>query len=62
MPVIRMSGPKLSKEEKAELIKKFTETASQVTDIPEKAFVVLLEENNPDNVGVGGAQLSEMEK
>ena len=59
MPIINMKGPKLNKNEKKELIQKFTEAASEVTQIPEDAFVVLLEEMDQDNVGVGGEMLSE---
>ena len=62
MPIINMKGPKLDKEQKKKLIEKFTQTASEVTDIPEEAFVVLLEEMNQDNVGVGGNMLSEREE
>jgi len=60
MPIITMEGPKLTKEQKAELIAKFTKTASEVTNIPEQAFSILIKENAADNIGVGGKQLSEL--
>ncbi|ADC65163.1 4-oxalocrotonate tautomerase family enzyme [Ferroglobus placidus DSM 10642] len=62
MPVIIFEGPKLSREQKSELVEKFTEIASNVTGIGREAFVVLIKENEPDNVGVGGKLLSELKK
>lgn len=62
MPIINMKGPKLNKEQKKELIKRFTDAASDVTEIPEEAFVVLLEEMEQENVGVGGDMLAEKEE
>jgi 4-oxalocrotonate tautomerase len=59
MPVINFDGPKLSKEQKAELAKVFTETAAKVTQIPEAAFVVLFKENGPENVATGGVLLAD---
>ena len=59
MPVIYMDGPKLTKEQKADLVKGFTRVASEVTKMPEKAFIVLIEERDRDNVGVGGVLLSD---
>lgn len=59
MPVITMDGPKLNREQKSELVKEFTKTASQVTNLPESAFVVIIRESDPDNVGVGGQLLSD---
>lgn len=58
MPVITMDGPKLTKKQKAELVKRFTEVASEVTSIPSQAFVTLIRECEADNVGVGGELLS----
>lgn len=59
MPVITMDGPKLNREQKSELVKEFTKAASQVTNLPESAFVVIIRESDPDNVGVGGQLLSD---
>ena len=60
MPYIVLDGPRLTKEQKREIVEKFTEIASEVTKIPPKAFVVMIKENDPDNVGIGGKLLSEM--
>lgn len=62
MPVITLDGPKLSREQKSALVKEFTKAASRVTNIPEAAFVVILRETDPDNVGVGGQLLSDKTK
>jgi 4-oxalocrotonate tautomerase len=58
MPVIVFEGGRLSREQKEELIRGFTEVAHRVTGIPREAFTVLLKENEPDSVGVGGEPLS----
>jgi len=59
MPVITLEAGKLNKEQKSQLVKEFTETASKVMNVPEQAFIVLLKENEIDNIGVGGQLLSE---
>ena len=62
MPVINIDGVggELTKKQKKELIKKVTKAASEATDIPEQAFVVLIKELGFDNIGSGGKLLSEM--
>ena len=59
MPHIVFDGPELSREQKKDLIKNFTATASKVTNIPREAFVVMIKENELENIGVGGEVLSE---
>ncbi len=59
MPIITLEVSKLSKEQKKDLVERFTKEASAVTKIPEQAFVVIIKENDPDNIGIGGALLSE---
>lgn len=60
MPFLSFDGPNnLSKETKKRLIKELTITASQILNIPPQSFMVVLKENNPDNIGVGGVPLSE---
>jgi 4-oxalocrotonate tautomerase len=62
MPVITMEGPKLNKDQKAELVKSFSETASKVTVIPVSAMVVIIRELKGENAGVGGCLLCDMKK
>lgn len=59
MPVITLEAGTMTKEQKAELAKKLTETASQVLKIPNEAFIVFMKENNFDNIASGGVLLSE---
>jgi 4-oxalocrotonate tautomerase len=59
MPVITLEAGKLNTDQKRQLVKEFTETASKVMEVPEQAFIVLLKENEMENIGVGGALLSE---
>jgi len=59
MPVITVEAGKLNKEQKGQLVKELTETASKVMNVPEQAFIVLLKENEQDNIGFGGQLLSE---
>ena len=59
MPVITFEAGKLTKEQKAELVKEFTTTAARITQIPPHLFYVFLKENESDNIGVGGELLSE---
>lgn len=62
MPTIFFHGPVLTREKKIELIRGFTKTASEVTGIREQAFVVYLQETDPDQVGVGGELLADRQK
>ena len=59
MPVITLEAGKLNKEQKSELVKELTGTASKIMNVPEQAFIVLLKENDQDNIGFGGQLLSE---
>lgn len=61
MPTIFFYGPKLEKEKRKELVKSFTETASRLTGIEKRAFVVYLKESDPECVSVGGELLCDRE-
>ncbi len=60
MPIITIEAGQMNKEQKEALIQKFTAAASDVLQLPEQAFVVVLKENNPDNIGTGGKMLSKV--
>ncbi|MRR57802.1 MAG: 4-oxalocrotonate tautomerase [Deltaproteobacteria bacterium] len=62
MPVITIDISTISKEKKAALVKELTAKASEVTQIPEEKFVVLINEMERDNIGVGGMLLSDIMK
>ncbi|MBQ7608829.1 MAG: tautomerase family protein [Desulfovibrionaceae bacterium] len=59
MPVVTFEAASLSVEQKRQLVKEFTETATRVTGLPKETIFVFLKENKADNVGVGGVLLSE---
>ncbi|MBC3796056.1 4-oxalocrotonate tautomerase DmpI [Acetobacterium tundrae] len=59
MPVITLEAGILNADQKRQLVKEFTNTASKVMNVPEQAFIVLLKENELDNIGFGGALLSD---
>jgi 4-oxalocrotonate tautomerase len=62
MPVITVDMGKRPKEAKAELVRRLTETAAEVTGIPADKFIVLINEFEMESIGVGGKLLSEVLK
>ena len=58
MPTIFFYGPELDDKKKRELIKSFTETASNLTGIDKSAFTIY----SPDKIGVGGELLEDRHK
>lgn len=59
MPVITVDAGKMSKEQKATLVKELVSKASETLNIPEQAFVTIIRENEFDNIGNGTKLLSE---
>ncbi len=57
MPVITVDGPKLTKEQKEELVKSFAESASKIMGLPVEAMVTIIREVEAENVGVGNILL-----
>lgn len=62
MPVITIDGPKITKEQKAKLVKEFATKASEVFNIPEEAIVTIIRENDLENIGGGTTLLSDRHK
>ena len=62
MPSITMDLVKMSKEKKAQLVKEITESTSRLTGLPQQAIFVFIKVNEPENVGVGGVLLPDMNK
>ncbi len=60
MPIITFEAGKLTKEQKKELIAKFTDIASEITKIPKQSFIVSIREMPLENVGVAGITVEEM--
>lgn len=58
MPVIKLEGPKLTKEQSKALVEGFTDVACKVIpNIPRGAYTVYLLEYPDEKVGVGGQLL-----
>jgi 4-oxalocrotonate tautomerase len=57
MPVISIAAPPLSKEQKAELVKTFADNASKIMNLPVSAMVIIINEVESENVGVGNVLL-----
>ena len=60
MPVITFEGGTLSREQKRDLIRRFTSVASEVTSIPPQIFSVLIREQEDANLGFGGETVEEI--
>jgi len=61
LPVITIDAPPLSREQKAQLVKSFADTASEVMNLPVSAMVFIINEVEPENVGVGDILLCDRE-
>ncbi|MGF7119067.1 4-oxalocrotonate tautomerase DmpI [Methanobacterium oryzae] len=57
MPVITIDGPKMTKDQKAQLVKEFSETASKIMNLPVEAMVTIIREVESENVGTGNILL-----
>ena len=58
MPLISIDAVHPTKEQKEKLIAGLTKTASEILNVDEKFFYVLIKENDLDNWGVGGKTLT----
>ncbi|MCD6384410.1 tautomerase family protein [Candidatus Sumerlaeota bacterium] len=55
MPNIIIEGPPIQDlNKKRQLVRELTDTAVKVFGLPKETIVVLIKENAPENVGVGG--------
>lgn len=55
MPNVTIEGPKIDDVEiKRELVKEITDALEKAYKIPREAYVIVIKENAPENVGVGG--------
>ena len=59
MPVITIDLWPVSTEVRADLIRSLTQTASEITKLPQSAFFVYIREYPTDAIGVGGTPLSQ---
>ena len=55
MPNIIVEGPVIKDVDKKRiLVQELTEAATKAYALPKEAIVILIKENSPENVGVGG--------
>ena len=55
MPTITVEGPPIEEfERKRQLVKDITEAATKTFGLSKEVIVVIIKENTPDNVSVGG--------
>ncbi|WP_316863100.1 tautomerase family protein [uncultured Cohaesibacter sp.] len=61
MPVITMTlgADQIDQQQKNAFIKQITASAAEITRIPEKSFIVFIEQLDADNIGIGGLSLAE---
>jgi len=63
MPNITVEGPPIKDIEiKRSLIKEVTEATVKTYKLPAQAIVVVIKENRPENVGVGGELICDRKK
>lgn len=57
MPLVMVQGPALPVEKKRELVAGITDVMAEVYQLAPQIITVLIHENPPENVGVGGRLL-----
>ena len=63
MPIATIEGPKIRDvETKRKLVKEITDALEKTYKIPREAYVVVIKENSPENVGVGGKLIIDKDK
>jgi 4-oxalocrotonate tautomerase len=63
MPTITVDGPPIADlDKKRALVREMTDVAARVYGLPAQAMVVMIRENQPENVGVGGELVADRRK
>ena len=63
MPNITIDGPRIDDlAKKRELVRTVTDAAVKAYGLPRQAMVILIKENHPENVGIGGELLADRAK
>lgn len=60
MPYICVESGVLSDAQKAELIQRLTQTASEVMHVPQEFFTVTIKELSDQNFGIGGRTIDKV--
>lgn len=62
MPYITVEGGALTDEQKEELIKQLTETASKIMKVPPEFFLTTIKELPDRNIGIGGKTIDQVKE
>ncbi|MDE6112164.1 MAG: tautomerase family protein [Bacteroidales bacterium] len=62
MPYISFESGQLTAEQKKQLIERLTQTAAEITRIPEQFFTVTIKELPDENFGIGGRSIDEIKR
>lgn len=63
VPIITVNGPPVEDlERKREFVKDVTDAAARFYEFPKEKIAVLIKENRPENVGVGGRLIADRVK
>ena len=62
MPYISIECGALSSPQKAELIRRLTAAAAEITHIPAEFFTVTIKELPDENFGIGGKAIDEIKR
>ena len=62
MPYITVESGVLSDEQKELLIKRLTETASEIMQVPQEFFVTTIKEVPDKNFGIGGKTIDKVKE
>ena len=60
MPVISIDSHKMTKEQKQEIVKAFTEKMTQITQVPPQFISVVIREQEDENLGIAGETVCDM--
>ena len=63
MPNITVEGPRINDIDiKRNLVRKMTDVAAEAYKLPTQVIVVVIKENSPENVSVGGQLICDRKK
>ena len=59
MPIINISGPSLDAEQKRQMARGLTDVAAKIYRRPAQHIIVIIHENPPENVSIGGTLVAD---
>ena len=59
MPIVNVSGPALNVEKKRDLARRLTEIMCDVYQRPAGHIIVIVQENPPENISIGGTLVAD---